>query len=317
MREPPPPFDPALLRAATDLRRLGIDPVRERWHRVRRGVWLPPGMWPTLSMDRRYEALVFATLMTCRDPDDVVLAEHAAAVLWGLPSIGRWPDRIQVLVPDGESGPSRHVRTRPGAPVTPVHLRGVRVTPVARTVIDLARWATLDTAVAAADHALGVGLCTRAQLEAEATALPKGARGRATARLVVDLADGLSGSPGESLSRLQMFRANLPRPRLQQHYRDAMGSIGYVDFDFAGVIGEFDGRLKYRIPDGASPAEAGEIVWREKRREDRLRRHKPVARWVWSVARDGAALARLLIDAGVRPQARSTWIDLGTRRPRR
>lgn len=316
MPEAANPFDPTRLRGAADLQRLGIDPGRDRWHRVRRGVWLPRDIWRTLSIDRRYEALVFATVMTCRDQESVVLSEHSAAVLWGLPSIEPWPDRIQVLVPDGVSGPSRHVRSRPGAPVVPVPVRGVQVTPVARTVIDLARWATLDTAVAAADHALRVGLCTRSQLEAEATALPKGARGRTTARLVVDLADGLSGSPGESLSRLQMFRANLPRPKLQQQYRDALGAIGYVDFDFAGVIGEFDGKLKYRVPEGAGPAEAGEIVWREKKREDRLRRHKPVARWVWSVARDTAALARLLFDHGVRPEPKSTWIDLGARRPR-
>lgn len=313
MRDAATPFDPTLLRAATDLVRVGIDPVRDRWHRVRRGVWLPPGIWPTLSIDQRYEALVFATLVTCREPETVVLAEQAAAVLWGLPSIEPWPDRIQVLVPDGVSGPSRHIRSRPGAPVVPVSLRGVQVTPAARTVIDLARWATLDTAVAAADHALRTGLCTRAQLEAEAAALPRGARGRATARLVVDLADGLSDSAGESLSRLQMFRANFPRPALQRHYGDERGSIGYVDFDFAAVIGEFDGRTKYRVPDGASPAEAGEIVWREKKREDRLRRHKPVVRWVWSTARDTAALARLLMGHGVRPLPKSTWIDLGRR----
>jgi hypothetical protein len=307
------PFDPTLLRAGADLRRIGIDPVRERWHRVRRGVWLPPGVWATLSSDRRYEALVFATLVTCREPQEVVLAEHAAAVLWGLPSIEPWPDRIQVLVPDGVSGPSRHIRSRAGAPVVPVRMRGVQVTPAARTVIDLARWATLDTAVAAADHALRLGLCTRGQLAKEAAALPAGVRGRAAARLVVDLADGLSGSAGESLSRLQMFRANLPRPALQTQYTDARGSIGFVDFDFQGLIGDFDGKLKYRVPEGVSPARAGEIVWAEKQREDRLRRHKPVARWVWSTARDTAALARLLIEHGVRPLPRSTWIDLSRR----
>ncbi len=108
-----------------------------------------------------------------------------------------------------------------------------------------------------------------------------------------------------------MFRANLPRPRLQREYRDGQGLIGYVDFDFEGLIGEFDGKIKYRVPPGASPEEAGEVVWREKQREDRLRRHKPVARWVWKTARTSGALARLLINHGLRPQPRSTWFDLG------
>ena len=95
----------------------------------------------------------------------------------------------------------------------------------------------------------------------------------------------------------------------------ASSSIGYVDFDFAGVIGEFDGRMKDRVPEGAGPAEAGRSSGGTKR-EDRLRRHKQVARWVWSVARDTGALARLLLDHGVRPEPRSTWIDLGAHRLR-
>jgi hypothetical protein len=39
-----------------------------------------------------------------------------------------------------------------------------------------------------------------------------------------------------------------------------------------GVVGEFDGKMKYRVPAGASAEEAAEGVWREKKREDRLRR---------------------------------------------
>lgn len=108
-----------------------------------------------------------------------------------------------------------------------------------------------------------------------------------------------------------MFRANLPRPRLQGSFSDGAGLIGLTDFDWDRLIGEFDGRLKYRVPADATPEEAGEIVWREKKREDRLRRHRPVARWTWATARDTGALARLLIGHGLRPEPRSTWIDLG------
>ena len=117
-------------------------------------------------------------------------------------------------------------------------------------------------------------------------------------RLVADLADADSMSAGESLSRVQMFRLGVPRPRLQVPHDDDQGLIGVVDFDWLGVIGEFDGKLKYRVPPGASPEEAAEIVWREKKREDRLRVGSRVARWTWEVALDRDRLGRRTRGAG-------------------
>lgn len=308
-------FDPSRLRVASDLRRLAIDPAASGWHRVRRGVWLPPGVWETLDADQRYEATVHATVLTCREPEEVVLAAHSAAVVLGMPSIEPWPGRVCLLDPEGRSGSSRHIRMLHGPPAETVVKNGVQVTPAPRTVIDLARYGTLDTALAAADFALRTRLCDREELEHEALLIPPGGRGRSIARLTVDLADGLSGSPGESLSRLQMFRANFPRPVLQQEYRDEAGLIGYVDFDLERLIGEFDGKTKYRIPDGVSPKEASRIVWQEKRREDRLRNFKRVARWDWATARRPDALARYLMSCGLKPEPKSTWIDLAARRP--
>jgi hypothetical protein len=51
---------------------------------------------------------------------------------------------------------------------------------------------------------------------------------------------------------------------------DGDGLIGRVDawYDEAAVAVEFDGRVKYSDPRAASPSEA---LWKEKRREDRLR----------------------------------------------
>ena len=308
-----PPFDPSLLRTGKDLRRLAIDPARAGWRRVRRGIWIPEEAWATLDRDHRYQALVHATVLSCQEPGAAVLAAHSAAVVWGLPSIEPWPDHVTLLDPDGTSGSSAHIRMMHAAPAQIHEVSGLRLTSPARTVVDLARRGTLETALAAADHALRVKLCSRSELADEAGLVTRGARGRGVARLVVDLADGLSGSAGESLSRLQMFRANFPRPVLQREYRDEAGLIGYVDFDLGHLIGEFDGRLKYRVPAGASPHEASQILWREKKREDRLRRFKEVARWDWSIARTTGALARHLISHGLKPLPRSTWIDLGPR----
>ena len=195
-----------------------------------------------------------------------------------------------------------------------VLVQGVRVTGVARTVVDLARTGGLPSAVAAADHALRHGLCSRADLRAEADAVPPRVRGRPAAALVADLADADSMSVGESLSRVQMFRLGVPRPRLQVPHDDDQGLIGVVDFDWQGVVGEFDGKLKYRVPPDATPEEAAEIVWREKKREDRLRVGSRVARWTWEVALDRDRLSRVLAAQGVRPHPRASWFDLGATR---
>jgi hypothetical protein len=81
------------------------------------------------------------------------------------------------------------------------------------------------------------------------------------------------------------------------------------------VVGEFDGKLKYAVPAGAAAQEAGEVVWREKQREDRLRRvGNRMARWVWADAMAPARLGAILAKEGIRPQPRCTWFDLGASR---
>ncbi len=312
---PPPPFDPGHLRLGSDLRRIGVEPTRDRagWHQVRHGVWAPRAVWDGLDPGQRHAALVHATVLRCRPEARHVIAAESAAAVWGLPRVERWPDSVRVLVHSRRDGGSSLLRPCLGAETAPVPVSGLLVTPVARTVVDLARTGSLATAVAAADHALRHRLCTPVELAAEVTAVRPRSRGRSAATLVRDLADPASMSAGESLSRVQMFLLNLPRPQLQVEQEDDAGLIGLTDFGWPGVAGEFDGRVKYRVPEGADPQSAGEVVWAEKRREDRLRRRVLVARWVWSVAMDRPALARVLAEVGVRPQPRCTWFDLGAR----
>ncbi|MFN8098339.1 MAG: hypothetical protein U0Q21_08645 [Dermatophilaceae bacterium] len=317
---PLPPFAPSVLRLGRDLRMVGIDPVRKDWHRVRRGVWLETKVWERLTPEQRHAAEVHAAAQTFTRSSTMFCRSSAAAVL-GMPRIDPWPRVIHILVddepgsgraPGGSFGLHRHRGTvDPGVTVA-----GLRVTTPARTVIDLARFDALANALTAADYALRVGLCTRANLLGECLAIPRGGSGRRAARLVVDLAEAGGASPGESLSRLQMFRANLPRPVLQQDFRDARGLIGYTDFYWPhvgrrGVIGEFDGHLKYRVDPSASPHEVEETLWQEKQREDRLRKQADVARWIWPVATSLPALVRHLGEHGIRPLARNGWFDEG------
>ena len=229
-----------------------------------------------------------------------------------MPTISPWPDVVHVLP---SAGMDRRVRRGTG-PIVQRHVgevgstvvvHGVRVTSPARTIVDLARTGCLEDAVAAGDFALSRGLMAHADLAAEIAVVPPGTRGLPGARLAVDPMDGASGSPGESLSRVRMFRLNLPRPLLQSEFRDDRGRIGFSDFAWPGVVGEFDGKKKYGTEFAEDGGEVQEILWREKQREDRLRRQVRVARWTWAVALDPARLAATLGHVGIRPQLRNTW----------
>ena len=85
------------------------------------------------------------------------------------------------------------------------------------------------------------------------------------------IADGRAANPGESWSRAVLIRQGLAPLQLQVRLEDGDGLIGYADFGWGDVVGELDGKGKYRI--GVPPIRRRRcrIVRREKRREDRIR----------------------------------------------
>ena len=202
-----------------------------------------------------------------------------------MPRIDDWPVVLHTTCAEEPIRSSGLVIRHTNAFHAPDRFRGRLLTTPARTVVDLARTTTLFNAVAAADYAVRVELCAQDELWEEVRDVPPRSRGRRQAELVADLADARVMSPGESLSRCQMFLLNLPRPELQAQHRDDEGLIGYVDFQWDGLVGEFDGKVKYKVPPEATPDQASQILWAEKRREDRLRaRGQKVARWVYADA---------------------------------
>ena len=90
---------------------------------------------------------------------------------------------------------------------------------------------------------------------------------------------------GESRSRVILHRWKLPPSALQFEVSSADGAvIGRTDFAWEehGLVGEFDGRIKYgRL---LRPGQdAGDAVFREKRREDAIRDEGwGVLRWTWA-----------------------------------
>ncbi len=110
-------------------------------------------------------------------------------------------------------------------------------------------------------------------------------------------------SPGESLSRLVIDEAGLEPPTLQQPFQTRRGRF-LVDFwwERAGVVGEFDGEVKYRdrsIRQGRSPED---VVVDEKRREDAIRedpRVRRFVRWTWADVWRPGLVPALVREAGV------------------
>ncbi|TWP35456.1 hypothetical protein [Leekyejoonella antrihumi] len=184
----------------------------------------------------------------------------------------------------------------------------MRITAAARTVVDLARDGSLQSAVAAADYALHHRLCDRADLESELHALDKGTAGITEVRTTIALADPRAESALESLSRVAMYELRLPRPELQVPLVDRDGQFDRGDFGWPGLVGECDGAAKYAryLRPGEAP---GEVVHREKLREDRVRRSDwDVARWGWDDALSRAGLLRILSDKGLRRMPRRHWL---------
>ena len=93
---------------------------------------------------------------------------------------------------------------------------------------------------------------------------------------------------------MQFHALGFPAPELQVPFYDERGFIGCVDFYWRhlGLVGEFDGHVKYRNAVYLRGRLPEEVVIAEKQREDRIRRvTKGFVRWDWRTAMDRAALA--------------------------
>ncbi len=166
-----------------------------------------------------------------------------------------------------------------------VDMLDLKVTSVARTIVDLARSLPLAWAVAAGDEAVRKGLTTIDEIRDAACRLAR-YKGAGNARLIADLIRPASESVGESVSRHLMCEAGLPAPILQ--YEVELNGHRYrADFYFPrhdgspGVWCEFDGQSKYHLQekDGVSAEE------RRRRQDEReaalVAAGYTVIRWTW------------------------------------
>ena len=227
------------------------------------------------------------------------ISHVSALVVLGLPLLNITADLVHLtLTGPGRPRSLRGLRVHPELPDSVARQRdGNRVVHPAMAIVQSAALAGVTAGVAAADAALRTGQVTREDLEI-ALRVARLGPGSADARAAVDLADGLSESPGESWARVLFVSLGLPKVEPQVVIRDRRGRfVGRVDFLFRAqrTIVEFDGLVKYGGADGR------QALIDEKRREDQLRSlGYQVVRLTWRDLHDPALVKRLISEAFLR-----------------
>ncbi|RZU34550.1 hypothetical protein [Blastococcus saxobsidens] len=251
-----------------------VDDVRvelrtRRWVRLRKGVYIAAEDLAVADPAQRHLVDCVAVLLSLGPGP--VLSHASAARLHGLVLPRTAPDDVRVTAVDQWRRGRGYRVARAALPEDDV-LPWLRfgTTSVARTLVDCAREWSLTAGVIAFDAALQKRKVDRGELH-RAVLAGSHRVGIAHAARALHLSDGRAESPLETRGRLALLAAELPRPELQVKIFDDAGFIGRVDawYAEAAVAVEFDGRVKYLDPHDGVPS--GEVLWTEKRREDRMR----------------------------------------------
>jgi hypothetical protein len=242
------------------------------WLRVRPGAYTYPDLWP---VSRESQHRLTALAVHSKLGPNVALSHTTSALMEGLRLWGAPLEHVHVTrrdsgAPRVECGVVHHV----GAVSTQdlVEDGGVVRTRAARAAIETASLVSLESAVVTLDSALQLRRCTREDLEVAYQHMEQWP-GMRRVRLAVRLAAEGAESVGESRARYLFYSRGVPAPKLQHHVFHASGRLaGITDFAWPdlGLLGEFDGRIKYGrlLREDEDP---GEAVYREKKREDLLR----------------------------------------------
>lgn len=187
---------------------------------------------------------------------------------------------------------------------------GVPATNLEQTVFDCLRLFPLRNALPIADSSLRVPGVAPGQLEAYFAAKRGGYRGVTRARRTLGLADGRSGSGGESVLRAALHELGYETPLLQVPVEDPIcpGHTYEVDMGWwlpgvGWVYCEFDGLEKR----GKDFEQLARSTSRERIRESRITlTRQPILRLGWEDLRDEEALCELLDAFGVPRAAESS-----------
>ena len=256
------------------------------WVRFRRGFYAFADEWAVIDDVGRHRVRSSAVL---RSLGSAVALSHISGVIrhdievWGVPL-----DKVHVTRLDG--GPGRiegDVVHHEGLAIDDdvVFVGGERVIRPERCVLEAASRSTNEVALCLFDAGLRLERYDDAQLFDRFKQLQPWPFMRHL-HVPVRMADGRSGSVGESRGRWIFKTIGIPAPELQFHVHDGAGQlVGITDWwwEQFGLLGEFDGRVKYGrlLKPGQDP---GDVVFKEKQREDLLREITDcrMIRFVWS-----------------------------------
>lgn len=259
---------------------------------VQPGLYVPPSVFERSDTSARHLLAVRAA--TDKTTSGAVVSHQSAAIVHGFDMWKPNLDRVHFSI-DSRSGgritSRRHVHTSVLTNDDITVVDGIAVTTAARTVADLAKAESFEFAVCVGDSALRSGATDRESIYAAL-------RGRGSVRgaRAVAFIDARSETVGESRSRVYLQRNGFPAPDLQLNLFDEFGFfVARTDFAYEeeGVIGEFDGLVKYMNSDDGTRTPS-DVVIDEKAREDRLREHGwVVVRWTWKDL-EGSGLTKRL-----------------------
>jgi predicted transcriptional regulator of viral defense system len=232
---------------------------------VRRGVYVRADMVADLRARVGGEHLL-QTAAALATTGAAVASHHSAALIHGLDILGKLPREVALTRPPGrnrsnQTGTRLHWAQLPPEHITVQH--GMRVTTVARTVVDVARTVEFRAGVVTADSALRQKLVTKAEVESILADCDR-RRGIQRANEAVAFADGRAESVLESIARVVFRDCGLPPPELQV-WLGGPQAVGRVDFLWRQfrTVAEVDGLLKY-----GNPARAVLQLERDKRLRD-------------------------------------------------
>lgn len=276
------------------------------WLRIRQGVYTLPDIWAGLDDAARHLATARAV---ARKLGDTVALSHTSAVLdHGLDVWGADLSVVHLTRLDGGAGRTEAgVQHHEGFCLESDVLErdGYLVMAPARAALEAGSLLNSEQTVVLLDAGLHHELFTTTELDA-GLELVRYWPGTLHLQFAVPFADGRAESQGESRSRYLCYAHGLPAPELQFYVYDARGRlIGITDFAWPEhrLLGEFDGKVKYVrfLRPGETPSD---VVFREKKREDLLRRATgwPVVRLTWADLYQGAQTAAE-IRALMRPAA--------------
>ncbi len=267
------------------------DLLRTRaWVRIRHGAYAPAELVTDVSAAARHLLVVRAAVAKLVGQVVVTHVSGLAALgvpLWGVDLGQVHVHRDAERSSRREAGIVHHSGVLPDSQI--IEVDGLLVAIPERSALDACRTEGFEAGVVLMDGARRLSRFDE-EIARQILEEQRDWHGSVRASRVLAFSDPKAQTVGESRTRVLMARIGLPKPALQHHVNDSTGRlIGITDLYIDEIVTavEFDGRLKYgrelyERSGEPDQVDVGEVVWREKLREDAIRDEgNEMVRIVW------------------------------------